>query len=140
MENSLVKKELECVELKAIKSIRENILELNTNLERISEINYILNSLNRSIDFNRFTKEKLDYFEISEILKKANREIEILTSCMYDKTDIIVFDFDEVLKNSEEDKKRLARIVYAFINNGELEKAKKELEKMISAKTDKWDS
>ena len=60
MENSLVKKELECVELKAIKSIRENILELNTNLERISEINYILNSLNRSIDFNRFTKEKLD--------------------------------------------------------------------------------
>ena len=51
---------------------------------------------------------------------------------MYDKTDIIVFDFDEVLKNSEEDKKRLARIVYAFINNNEIDKAKKELEKIIS--------
>ena len=79
------------------------------------------------------TSEKISSFEIAEVLRKSHREIETLINCMNDKTDTLGYEFNEAFEESKEDKKRLARIAYAFINDGEIERAKKELEKVFMA-------
>ena len=84
-------------------TIRESFLALNSNLEKISEINYVIKSLHRSIDFNNYTNEILSHFEIGEILKKANREISELLNSANDKTDNLAYDFNITLNESKED-------------------------------------
>lgn len=120
----------ETIEIKR-KTISKNILDLNTKLEEISEIKYVLKSLQRSIDFSDYTSENFSQFEISEILRKSIREIGVLLGFANDKTDTISYEIGQILDENEEDIKRLARSTYAFINNSEIDKAKKELEKII---------
>ena len=128
IENSKVDK----TEIKG-KIIRDNFLVLNNNIEEIAAINCILKSLYRSVHFDDYTSEKISSFEIAEVLRKSHREIETLINCMNDKTDTLGYEFNEAFEESKEDKKRLARTAYAFINNGEIERAKKELEKVFMA-------
>lgn len=121
----------ETIEIKR-KIISENILALNTKLDEIGEIKCVLTSLQRSIDLNSNTGENSLQFEISEILRKSIREIGTILDYANDKTDTIGYEIGEILEESEEDIKRLARSTYAFINNSEIDKAKKGLEKIIA--------
>jgi hypothetical protein len=88
-------------------TIRESFLALNSDLEEICGINYVIKSLHRSIEFGNYTNEILSHFEIGEILKKANREISELLNSANDKTDNLAYDFNITLNESKEDKKDL---------------------------------
>ncbi|QKF77164.1 hypothetical protein [Arcobacter defluvii] len=89
-------------------------------------------SLCRSIEFSDYTDEKFSFGEIVNIMRKQNKLFNEALISIQDDIDLLGFDINKIEKDSKEDKKRLVRVAYAFINNGEIESAKKELEKIIA--------
>jgi hypothetical protein len=109
-----------------------NLSLLDEKLCDLSALSSIFKSLCRSIEFSDYTDEKFPSGEIVNIMRKQNKEFEEKLLSIQDDVDSLGFELNKIEKESKENKKRLARPTYAFINNGEIERAKKELEKVIS--------
>lgn len=109
-----------------------NLSLVDEKLCDLSALSSIFKSLCRSIEFSDYTNEKFSFGEIVNIMRKQNKEFEEKLLSIQDDVDSLGFELNKIEKESKEDKKRLARLTYVFINNGEIERAKKELEKVIS--------
>jgi hypothetical protein len=109
-----------------------NLSLVDEKLSDLSALCSIFKSLCRSIEFSDYTDEKFSSGEIVNIMRKQNKEFEEKLLSIQDAVDSLGFELNKIEKESKEDKKRLARIAYVFINNGEIERAKKELEKVFT--------
>lgn len=113
-------------------NVADNMLLLDEKMADLSVICSVMKSLYRSIEFDAYSKEKFSHYEIGNIVRKQNKELEEILYSVCDGIDQLGFEINSLEKESKEDKKRLARLTYAFINNGELDKARKELEKILA--------
>lgn len=113
-------------------SAAANLSLVDEELYDLSALCSIFKSLCRSIEFSDYTDEKFPSGEIVNIMRKQNKEFEEKLLTIQDNIDSLGLELNKIEKESKEHKKRLARLTYAFINNGELERAKKELEEVIA--------
>lgn len=113
-------------------SAAANLSLIDEKMSDLSTLCSMFKTLCRAIEFSDYTDEKFSFGEIVNIMRKQNKEFEEKLFSIQNDVDFLGFDHKKIEEDSKEDKKRLARLAYAFINNGEIESAKKELEKIIA--------
>jgi|GEM_PF-6165281 len=100
-------------ELAKVKNFKEVMYDL-------SDCSSTAKSLKMSVLCNDYSMEEMDYDDIQGVANLIVKQL--------DKSICNLYDIEEQM---QEEKNRFARLIYAFINNGDIDKAKSELEKVL---------
>ncbi len=100
-------------ELTKVKNFKDVIYDL-------SDCSSTIKSLKMSVLCNEYSMEEMDYDDIKGVANLIVKQL--------DKSICNLYDIEEQM---QEEKNRLVRLIYAFINNGDIDKAKSELEKVL---------
>ena len=116
----------------------ENKLKVLSNsllveIHKVSECSDIAKALKLATIANSYIEENehIDVVDVEHIANNINKQLDSQVMQLHYLHDDLESFSAKLEQNIKDDKANFARIVYAWINNNEMDKAKKELEKVM---------